>query len=56
MRELTHFIGGTHLRGTSGAFGDVFDPNTGDVQARVPLASKSEVEAAIANAAAAQPA
>jgi malonate-semialdehyde dehydrogenase (acetylating)/methylmalonate-semialdehyde dehydrogenase len=56
MRELTHFIGGSHVRGTSGAFGDVFDPNTGDVQARVPLASKSEVEAAIANAEAAQPA
>jgi malonate-semialdehyde dehydrogenase (acetylating) / methylmalonate-semialdehyde dehydrogenase len=56
MRDLTHFIGGSHVRGTSGAFGDVFDPNTGDVQARVPLASKSEMEAAIANAEAAQPA
>jgi malonate-semialdehyde dehydrogenase (acetylating)/methylmalonate-semialdehyde dehydrogenase len=54
MRELTHFIAGTHAQGTSGAFGDVFDPNTGEVQARVPLASRSEVEAAIANAAEAQ--
>jgi malonate-semialdehyde dehydrogenase (acetylating)/methylmalonate-semialdehyde dehydrogenase len=56
MKELTHFIGGAHVAGTSGAFGDVFDPNTGDVQAHVPLASKAEVEAAIANADAAQPA
>ena len=55
MRELTHFIGGTHVAGASGVFGDVFDPNTGEVQALVPLASKGEVEEAIANAAEAQP-
>ncbi|WP_454194001.1 CoA-acylating methylmalonate-semialdehyde dehydrogenase [Nocardia sp. Marseille-Q1738] len=55
VRELTHFIGGQHVPGASGNFGDVFDPNLGQVQARVPLASKSEVEAAIANAEAAQP-
>ncbi|MDE1668018.1 CoA-acylating methylmalonate-semialdehyde dehydrogenase [Nocardia gipuzkoensis] len=55
VRELTHFIGGQHVPGTSGNFGDVFDPNLGQVQARVPLASKSEVEAVIANAEAAQP-
>ncbi|MGW0181907.1 CoA-acylating methylmalonate-semialdehyde dehydrogenase [Nocardia sp. NPDC003345] len=54
-RELTHFIGGKHVPGTSGRFGDVFDPNRGEVQAKVPLASKSEVEAVIANAEAAQP-
>ncbi|MFD0365651.1 CoA-acylating methylmalonate-semialdehyde dehydrogenase [Nocardia sp. GCM10030253] len=54
VRELTHFIGGQHVAGTSGKFGDVFDPNIGEVQARVPLASKSEVEAVIANAAEAQ--
>jgi len=56
MKELTHFIGGKHVQGTSGAFGDVFNPNTGEVQSRVPLATKAEVEAAIANAEAAQPA
>jgi malonate-semialdehyde dehydrogenase (acetylating)/methylmalonate-semialdehyde dehydrogenase len=56
VKELTHFIGGAHVRGTSGAFGDVFNPNTGEVQAHVPLASRAEVEAAIANAATAQPA
>src|SRR5580698_6969560 len=55
-RELNHYIGGKTVAGTSGRFGDVFDPNTGAVQARVPLATKEEVEAAIANAEAAQPA
>ncbi|WP_420750431.1 CoA-acylating methylmalonate-semialdehyde dehydrogenase [Rhodococcus sp. O3] len=54
IRELTHFIGGEHVAGTSGRFGDVFDPNTGEVQARVPLATQAEVEAAIANAEEAQ--
>ncbi|WP_405167003.1 CoA-acylating methylmalonate-semialdehyde dehydrogenase [Nocardia sp. NBC_01499] len=54
VRELTHFIGGQHVAGTSGNFGDVFDPNLGQVQARVPLASKAEVAAVIANAEAAQ--
>ena len=54
-RELSHFISGAHAAGRSGQFGDVFDPNTGEVQARVPLADRSEVEAAIASAAAAHP-
>jgi malonate-semialdehyde dehydrogenase (acetylating)/methylmalonate-semialdehyde dehydrogenase len=54
MRELTHFIGGTHVAGTSGRFAPVYDPSTGQVQAQVPLASTAEVEAAIANAEAAQ--
>src|SRR5688500_18482858 len=56
MRDVGHFIGGKVVKGTSGRQGDVFDPNTGEVQAKVALASKSEVEAAIANAQAAQPA
>ena len=43
-------------RGTSGRSGDVFNPNTGEVQAKVALASKAEVEKAIANAQAAFPA
>ncbi len=54
VRELTHFIGGQHVAGTSGNFADVFDPSSGRVQARVPLAGVAEVEAAIANAAEAQ--
>ena len=32
--ELTHYIGGKTVSGTSGKFADVFDPNTGGVQAR----------------------
>jgi malonate-semialdehyde dehydrogenase (acetylating)/methylmalonate-semialdehyde dehydrogenase len=53
-RELTHFIGGKAVPGSSGRFADVFDPNIGAVQSRVPLASRAEVAAAIADAAAAQ--
>ena len=53
MRDIGHFIGGKRVPG-SGRTADVFDPNTGEVQAQVALASKSEVEAAIANAEAAQ--
>src|SRR6201993_398586 len=56
MREIGHFIGGKEVKGTSGRLGDVFKPHTGDVQAKVALAAKSEVEAAIANAQAAFPA
>ncbi|WP_316519741.1 CoA-acylating methylmalonate-semialdehyde dehydrogenase [Kitasatospora brasiliensis] len=55
VRELTHFVGGKHTAGTSGRYGDVFDPNTGRVQARVPLADRAEVDAVIADAAQAQP-
>src|ERR1700722_4792034 len=54
-RELTHYIGGKAVAGTSGRFDDVFDPNTGGVQAKVPLATTAEVETAIADAKAAQP-
>ncbi len=53
-RELTHFIGGKHVAGTSGRFADVWDPNTGTVQARVPLASVAELRAAVDNAVQAQ--
>lgn len=54
-RELTHFIAGTHVKGGSGRFGDVFNPATGEVQARTPLASTAEVQKAIAAAAKAFP-
>lgn len=54
VRELTHFIGGKHTTGTSGLFADVYDPNTGAVQARVPLAGRADTEAAITNAEEAQ--
>ena len=54
--ELTHFIGGEHVAGTSGRFADVYNPATGEVQAKCPLASEAEVRAAVENAKAAQPA
>ncbi len=56
MQELTHYINGEHVKGTSGRFADVFNPATGEVQARAPLASKAELDAAVEIAAAAQPA
>jgi malonate-semialdehyde dehydrogenase (acetylating)/methylmalonate-semialdehyde dehydrogenase len=54
MREIGHFIGGKVVKGASSRTGDVFNPNTGEVQATVALASKADTEAAIADAAAAQ--
>jgi len=56
MRTIGHFIGGKAVAGTSGRFADVFLPSTGEVQARVALASKSELRAAVENARDAQPA
>ena len=53
--ELTHFIGGEHVKGTSGRFADVYNPATGEVQAKCPLANAAEVRAAVENARAAQP-
>ncbi|WP_420560067.1 CoA-acylating methylmalonate-semialdehyde dehydrogenase [Tepidicaulis sp.] len=49
-KELTHFIGGKAVKGQSGRFLDVYNPNTGEVSARTPLASADEVRAAIASA------
>jgi len=56
VRTIGHFVGGRRIDGVSGRMGDVFDPNTGEIAAKVALAGCSEVEQAIANAAAAQPA
>ena len=56
MQELTHYINGSQVKGTSGRFADVFNPATGEVQARVPLASKAELDAIVEKSAAAQPA
>lgn len=56
MTELTHYINGEHVKGTSGRFADVYNPATGEVQAKVPLANASEMDQAVKYAAAAQPA
>ncbi|MGY9033231.1 MAG: CoA-acylating methylmalonate-semialdehyde dehydrogenase [Rhodobacterales bacterium] len=56
MQELTHYINGEHVKGTSGRFADVYNPATGEVQAKVPLASAAEMDIAVQAASAAQPA
>ncbi|MEK5230611.1 CoA-acylating methylmalonate-semialdehyde dehydrogenase [Lysinibacillus sp. FSL K6-0232] len=56
VKELTHFINGEAVTGTSGRFGDVYNPSTGEVIAKVPLATKEETQHAIATAQAAFPA
>ena len=54
MQELTHYINGAHVKGTSGRFSNVYNPATGEVQAKVPLASADEMAQAVEIAAAAQ--
>jgi len=54
MRDITHFVDGAAVKGTSGRFGDIFNPNTGEVQARVALATTGVVDAAVASALRAQ--
>ncbi|SMF44163.1 malonate-semialdehyde dehydrogenase (acetylating) / methylmalonate-semialdehyde dehydrogenase [Xaviernesmea oryzae] len=55
MREIGHFIGGKRVAGTSGRTSNVFNPATGEVQAKLSLASVSEIRAAVENAKEAQP-
>ncbi len=54
MREITHFIGGSASAGTGTRRSDVFDPNSGAVQAQVTLGSPADLEAAMQKALAAQ--
>ena len=54
-KELTHFINGQHVKGTSGRFCNVYNPNTGEITARTPLATQAELGAAVAAASAAFP-
>ncbi len=56
VKELGHFINGEIVAGTSGHFSDVFNPSLGVVIARVPMATKEEVQGAIVTAKAAFPA
>lgn len=55
-KTLYHYINGQKVEGTSGRFGDVYNPATGAVSAKVPLASSDETARAIEVAAAAFPA
>ncbi|WP_454760804.1 CoA-acylating methylmalonate-semialdehyde dehydrogenase [Caulobacter segnis] len=58
MRDIAHFVNGQTLAGApsdqGGRFGDVFNPNTGEVQARVQFATDAELDAAVQVAAKAQ--
>jgi malonate-semialdehyde dehydrogenase (acetylating)/methylmalonate-semialdehyde dehydrogenase len=56
VNALHHFIGGRKSPGTSGRFGNVYNPTTGAVAARAPYASRADVEAAISDALRAFPA
>jgi malonate-semialdehyde dehydrogenase (acetylating)/methylmalonate-semialdehyde dehydrogenase len=51
---IGHFINGERVEGKSGRFADVYNPATGEVQAKVALATKDELDAAVADAAKAQ--
>ncbi|WP_342504085.1 CoA-acylating methylmalonate-semialdehyde dehydrogenase [Lysinibacillus sp. FSL L8-0126] len=55
IQTLTHFIGGHLVEGKSGRYGSVFNPTTGDVIAKVPLATIAETREAIEQAQAAFP-
>jgi len=47
MRQIGHFINGEMTSGTSGRNKDIFDPNTGEVQSQVNMATPSELDAAV---------
>ena len=55
MRQIDHLIAGG-AGGSAGRSGDVFDPNSGTVQAQVPLGTAADLDRAVAAAQAAQPA
>ena len=54
MRAISNFINGAEAPSQSNRYGDVFDPNTGEVQARVGLSTAAELDVAVQAAARAQ--
>src|SRR5258708_23205724 len=55
VQQLTHFNGGKAVAGKSARASDVFNPATGELTAKVPLAGAAEVDAAVQSARAAFP-
>ncbi len=55
MRTVEHFIGGEATGGGGSRSHDIWDPNNGEVQARVALGTADDLEGAIQKARAAQP-
>ena len=53
MRRIPHWLDGKHWDGAVGRAADVFDPSTGQVQARVDLADAALVDQAVTSAQAA---
>jgi malonate-semialdehyde dehydrogenase (acetylating)/methylmalonate-semialdehyde dehydrogenase len=56
MDVVGHFVGGKRIAGTSARYADVYTPMTGEVAARLLMANRADVRAAVENAKAAQPA
>jgi len=56
MREIGHWIDGKAVAGTSGRYGPVWNPATGEQAAQVALAGLEEINAVVASAKAAFPA
>ncbi|MEM9599713.1 MAG: CoA-acylating methylmalonate-semialdehyde dehydrogenase [Pseudomonadota bacterium] len=54
MKTIGHFIEGASVPGTGSRLHDIYDPNTGEVQARVTLGTASDLDKAVASAVAAQ--
>ncbi len=54
MKHYGHFVNGSSIEGNSGRQADVFKPMTGEVQAKVDLASATEINQAVQAAKAAQ--
>lgn len=54
MQVIGHFIDGVRVDGISGRTKDIFNPNTGDVQAQVMMATADELDAAVHSASVAQ--
>ena len=55
MREVQHFIAGKATRGAAMRDGEIFDPNTGQVQASVCLGGADDIKAAVEAAKKVQP-
>ena len=48
--EIGHFVGNKRTAGQSGRTGEVTNPATGEVTAKVAFASEAEIDAAVASA------
>jgi len=55
MKTLSHLVAGEPFAGSGKRFGEIYNPATGEVAARVPFANQDDVNAAVAAALAAFP-